>query len=283
MSARAAGLQPKTAPTLEPATGGANGPAASAIPDLRVLLEGPRPAYTTKQDLVVSLLRQAIVSGVLAPGQHLRQEEVARQLDLSWTPVREAFRLLEAEGWLTIERHRGAIVSPLSLQDFEDIYLLRLANEPLAARLSAEQVDEPTLAAMGALCERMDRLDLTRTEDRLMLLQLEREFHGTQYRAAGRRRLYDVVMSLRDAAERYLRASFALPDEPSHHRQVHEELLAACRRRDGAAAERIMRRALERVLNRTRPLLAARLDAGNGARPNPEPTRPPGKDTDDPA
>jgi DNA-binding GntR family transcriptional regulator len=104
------------------------GPRAE-VPDLSHLI--PDGRYATKQDFVADLLRQAIVSGALAPGQHLRQEEIARQLGLSWTPVREAFRLLEAAGWLTIGRHRGAVVTPLSLVDFEEIYLLRILNEPL--------------------------------------------------------------------------------------------------------------------------------------------------------
>ncbi len=236
-----------------------DGSSQAGIPDLGAFAEGIRGTFTTKQDLVASLLREAIVSGVLRPGQHLRQEDVSRQLGLSWTPVREAFRLLEAEGWLTIERHRGAVVRPLSVDDFEDIYLLRLVNEPLAARLSAERMDEGTLARMLALSRQMGRLDLTRDDRWPAFLQLEREFHGAQYSVAGRRRLYELVMGLRDAAERYLRASIALSDEPTHHRQVHEALLAAYRARDGAAAEATMRSALERVLTRMRPLLAEAL------------------------
>ncbi|MDP3909135.1 MAG: GntR family transcriptional regulator [Gemmatimonadales bacterium] len=209
---------------------------------------------------MAALLRQAIVSGTLAPGQRLRQEEISRQLGLSWTPVREAFRLLEAEGWLTIERHRGAVVAELSLTDFEEIYLLRIVNEPLAARLSAERMDDATLAVMEADFVRISRLDLSREDDRLEFLRLERVFHDRQYRAAHSRRLYDVVMSLRDAAERYLRASFAIADEPLQHRHVHQDVLAACHRRDGRAAEDRMRAALERVRARVRPLLAATLD-----------------------
>ncbi|MBI4492872.1 MAG: GntR family transcriptional regulator [Chloroflexi bacterium] len=234
----------------------------STFPDLTPLLPHA-VAYTTKQDFVASLLREAIVSGKIPPGRRLRQEEISRQLGLSWTPVREAFRQLEVEGWLVIERHRGAIVSPLSLADFEDIYLLRLANEPVAARLSAERVDGETLAAMERLYEQMRQLDLTRTADWLTFLQLEREFLATQYRAAGRPRLYDLVMGLRDAAERYLRASFAITDEPSQHHLTHTELIVACRERNGAAAAATMQRALERVLARMSPLLAGVL-SGSG-------------------
>ncbi len=233
--------------------------------DLRqALAPGAAGAFTTKQDFVASLLRHAIVAGTLAPGQHLRQEEVARQLGLSWTPVREAFRLLEAEGWLTIGRHRGAVVSLLSRDDFEDIYLLRLANEPTAARLSAERMTDAVLAEMETLYERMQQLDLRQTVDWPRFLEIERAFHQAQYQVVRRRRLLDLVMSLRDASERYLRASFAIGDEPSQHRQVHADLLRACRERDGQAAEDTIRRALERVRARMVPILARVLDDQDG-------------------
>lgn len=234
------------------------------LPNLLDLVPSLNGGHTTKQDYVASLLREAIVTAKLAPGQRLRQEQISLQLGLSWTPVREAFRQLEAEGWLVIAQHRGAVVAPLLLQDFEDIYLLRLANEPLAARLSAERVDAGTLRAVRRLDARMRQLDLGRSADWVRFLRLEREFHATLYRAAGRPRLFDLVMSLRHAAERYLRSSFAIADEPLHHQRVHTELLAASRTQDGAAAEDIMRHALERVLTRMRPLLARVLDRSGG-------------------
>lgn len=234
------------------------------FPNLLDLVPTLAGGYTTKQDYVACLLREAIVSAKLAPGQHLRQEEISQQLGLSWTPVREAFRQLEAEGWLVIEQHRGAVVAPLLLQDFEDIYLLRLANEPLAAGLSAERVSDETLRAVGRQDARMQQLDLGRSADWVRFLRLERELHATLYRAADRPRLFDLVMSLRHAAERYLRSSFSIADEPLHHQRVHTDLLAACGARDSAAAQDIMRRALERVLTRMRPLLAQALDGSGG-------------------
>jgi DNA-binding GntR family transcriptional regulator len=227
----------------------------SGLPDLLSVAPALAGGYTTKQDFVACLLREAIVTGRLPPGQRLRQEDVSRQLRLSWTPVREAFRQLEAEGWVAIEHHRGAVVAPLELVDFEEIYLLRLANEPLAARLSVESADGRTVATMARLVKQMGGLNLARRADWVRFLQLEREFHEALYQAAGRPRLFALVMSLRYAAERYLRASFAIDDEPLQHRQVHADLLEACRNHDGAKAEATMRRALERVLNVVRPLV----------------------------
>jgi len=156
---------------------------------------------------------------------------------------------------LLLEGHRGAWITPLSPEDFEDIYLLRLANEPLIARLSAERIDSETLAKMEGLSIQIKEFSGHRNADWVKFLKLERELHASQYRIAGRPRLYELVMSLRDAADRYLRASMVMSDEPAQHQLAHDELLAACRVRDGAGAEATMRRALDRVLTRVRPLL----------------------------
>jgi DNA-binding GntR family transcriptional regulator len=219
--------------------------------------EGPG-GWSTKQEYAVTVLREAIVTGQLTPGQRLRQEEVARDLGLSWTPVREALRQLETEGWLIIERHRGAVVTPLSLQDFEDIYVVRLAVEPLAARLGAERADEGTIREMDRIRSRMLQMTIRTTDDWDTFLELEREYGSTLYRASRQPRLYDLVMSHRIAAGRYLRVSFAVGDEPTWHLRGQTAILEACRRRDGKRAEFIMRRALERVRNRMRPILATR-------------------------
>jgi DNA-binding GntR family transcriptional regulator len=211
--------------------------------------------FRTKQDYVAAALRDGILSGKYAPGQHLRQVEIADALKLSWTPVREAFRLLEAEGWVTVNRHRGAIVTPLADSDFEDIYELRLHNEPLAARLSAERMDPETLARLKSIYDSMTALDLADERNWPQLLRLERQFHDIQYSVIGRPRLRELVLNLRDASERYLRTYYLLPKERFQHGKTHAALLTAMRRRDGAGAEAALRAVLERVLVKMRPAL----------------------------
>jgi len=217
--------------------------------------EPPAVTFRTKQDYAAAVLRDGILSGKYAPGQHLRQVEIADALHLSWTPVREAFRLLEAEGWVTVNRHRGAIVTPLADSDFEDIYKLRLDNEPLAARLSAERMDPETLARLDAVYAQMTNLDLDDERNWPQLLRLERQFHDIQYSVIGRPRLRELVLSLRDASERYLRTYYLIRRERFQHGKTHAALLAALRRRDGVAAETALRAILERVLAKMRPAL----------------------------
>lgn len=238
-----------------------NGANFVADSDVGVIQVRPN-GYGTKEDLVADRVRELIVRGELAPGQRLRQDDIARRLDLSWTPVREAFRQLEVEGWIIIQPHRGAVVRSLSLKDFEDIYQLRLANEPQAARQGTLQLDADGLRTLEALAVEMDALNLAQSESWPRFLELERQFYGTQFAATGRPRLYNLVMSLRDASQRYLRLSFSIDDELAQHRLIYQETLEACRTRDGHSAEVARRRALKRVLRRVRPLLLRMLGTG---------------------
>ncbi|MGN4076383.1 GntR family transcriptional regulator, partial [Burkholderia gladioli] len=115
------------------------------------------------EGLVVPALREAIVEGVLAPGSRLSEVQVAKQLDVSRTPMREAFAQLEREGLVTIVPRVGAYVRNVTPRDVEEIYTVRAALECLAVQLAAEritalggaQLDE-VIAAMRASVEADD-------------------------------------------------------------------------------------------------------------------------------
>ena len=84
-------------------------------------------------------IREAIVEGRYAPGQRLVEQRLAGDLVLSRTPVREALLRLEAEGLVVSEKHRGAIVRPVTTQEVEDLYALRTRLESLAAECAARR------------------------------------------------------------------------------------------------------------------------------------------------
>lgn len=96
------------------------------------------------------ILRERIRTGDLAPGSRLRQEQLAEELGVSRTPLREALRLLAADGLVELVPNRGAVVTTLSHADRVAFWEARLALEPGAARLAAERKDPVGLAAMRA-------------------------------------------------------------------------------------------------------------------------------------
>lgn len=96
----------------------------------------------SKTDYVLDRLRRDIRSGQVNPGQALRQADLAKRYGVSPTPVREALRVLEAEGTISYLPHKGATVSELSPRRVEDLYRLRSAVESLATRVAVERFDE---------------------------------------------------------------------------------------------------------------------------------------------
>src|SRR2546423_8275052 len=98
-------------------------------------------------------VRSAIVENRYAPGQRLVEQRVAAELGLSRTPVREALRMLEAEGLVVSERHRGAMVRPLSATEVVDLYGLRIRLEAYAVEVATERATEQQLGALVAAAD----------------------------------------------------------------------------------------------------------------------------------
>ena len=108
---------------------------------------GPGNAFQTRQKVVVSRLREAILRGSFAPGERLDQKEISERLKVSRSPVREALRTLAAEGLVEVIPHRGAVVAELSPDELEEIVAIRSVLEGMAARLAVTPELRVRLAA----------------------------------------------------------------------------------------------------------------------------------------
>lgn len=185
---------------------------------------------------IVAALRDDIVSGAIAPGAPLGQEQLAARFNVSRMPIREAIRHLEAMGFAVTEGNKRSRVADMSLGDLTDIYEMRAALEPLAIRsaiphLTNAQIDEAA-EIQTALAE----------ADALAFGQFNQAFHMTLYRPSGRARLLAQVDILFNAADRYLCIAESPPGQREKSDREHLELLDACRRRDGDAAADVLRR-----------------------------------------
>src|SRR3954447_1524258 len=123
------------------------------------------PSRTSKATLgektsvsAAGVLREAIISGDLAPGQVLGEEQLGRQLGISRTPVREALVLLRSEGLVDTPPNRPAIVRNFDRDDLHEIYSIRAVLEGYAARLAAERLTDQDLATLERTCERYHEL-----------------------------------------------------------------------------------------------------------------------------
>ncbi len=186
------------------------------------------PRRGTALVYVRDTLRHDILTGALAGGTRLAQTDIAKQLGVSTTPVREALRDLASEGLVTIDPHRGGFVIELNRDDLVEIYQIRHALEPLALRIALPQIT-------GELIEHLDQLDedMRSAPNVAAWVELNSTFHMSIYAASGRSRLLSTIRSLQDAsvmaAAAQLSHTAGVREEAN---QEHSELVDAIRCQD---------------------------------------------------
>ncbi len=147
-------------------------------------------------DEVVDRLREAILRGLFAPGDRLREEQLADALGVSRGPIRNALLQLEREGMVMRRRNRGAIVARLSRVDLEEVYSLRLAIEPVACAWAARNANERDLTDMQSIINGYQSR-LTRKVTVQEAAEADLSFHDVVYRAARHRRLMRLWQDIR--------------------------------------------------------------------------------------
>jgi DNA-binding GntR family transcriptional regulator len=177
-------------------------------------------------------LRQAILSGDLPGGSRLIQADLATQLQVSTTPVREALRDLATEGLITLDRHRGGVVRELNWDDMEEINQIRRQLDPLAIPLAVQGITDEQMDRAEGLCDRM-----AAEEDLARWVDLNRQFHGLFYEATRSPRLAAILSALEESATAYVaQAQRSHPEIRRRANAAHRALVAASRRRDAAEA-----------------------------------------------
>lgn len=152
----------------------------------------------TAGQTAISVIRERILAGELSPGTKLSQHQLATELGMSRIPVRDALRSLAGEGLVTFRANATALVSPLSVEDLQELYELRISLEPRLGRLAIPNLTERHFTEMEAMIERMGSLTDTAT-----WLPLNNRFHETLYTAAGRQRSLDIIAVVRRQTDRY--------------------------------------------------------------------------------
>ncbi|ADD41322.1 GntR family transcriptional regulator [Stackebrandtia nassauensis] len=198
----------------------------------------PRPPGS-KAEYVHEVLRNEIMSGQLTAGAAVPQDEIARRLGVSITPVREALRRLESEGLISYRPHRGATVSELSQDAAHELYLLRGAIEGLCARLAADRITDAELAEL----HRIHDLMLTEQANGSVenLADHSRQFHDLIARAGGPAFLADHLSSIwKNHPVPTENSLWHDPTDAARFLEAHRDLLEALTARDATRAERVM-------------------------------------------
>ncbi len=186
---------------------------------------------------IAASLKEDILAGKYPPGVRVRQEDVAEQFGASRSPVREAFRMLEADGLINLVAHTGAWIAQLSLAECEEMYQIRERIEPLLLRLSIPHLTKAKIDHLADLASQMEK-----NKEVEAFLKLDREFHLLSYEGADTALLGEMVNRLWNTTQHYRRAYTRLLAsdgfKPAHYE--HHLLLSAILKNDVDDAERIL-------------------------------------------
>jgi len=180
---------------------------------------------------VADVLAERILSGELRPGERIKQDELAAELEISRIPVRDALRILESRGLVSLKANAGARVTALTVKDMDSSYQIRELLEPLLLADSIPHLTDADIAAMAAVKQRLDRL-----EDLDEYLPLSREFHWIAFSRHQSPMLAQIVERLWDTTQSYRLAYARLSMQEAERMQTMRDerdlLFRAIRDRD---------------------------------------------------
>jgi len=197
------------------------------------------------QKLVYKNLLQNIIRGTIPPGQKLLPEKIARQMQVSTTPVREALSRLEAKGFATHHQQRGWVVSELSQDKLKEILDLRILLECEAISRAAKNITRETLRQLEQVKQNIEQIDQER--DPIGFHEANRKFHLLAYRDCGSAKMLDIIKELWDLSSPYYQILFrqSLVPKPTSGINHHNQIIKALQAGDPLGAKEWLRKDIE--------------------------------------
>ena len=210
-----------------------------------------KPISLTAQ--LAESIKQNILDGEYPPNTQLRQDALANRYGVSRIPIREALLQLKAEGMVTLIPRKGAVVTPLSDAEIDDVFSLRLLLEPRLYRASAPLLTEADLTAAAEANRRY--LEAVERQQRMDFGHLNAELHRVLYQEANMSKTQAIVASLLQTSERYTRIQLSSTEALNRSIAEHEELLQLTQQQNFEAAEALLIRHIEEVWQGLRAVL----------------------------
>lgn len=200
----------------------------------------------TLAEQIAERVREDVLSGRLAAGERISQEGLAERYQVSRVPVRDALRILHGEGLVSADPRFGTTVAPLTADDLDELYEMRVALEPETSRLATPHLREEDLAAMRAHLEVMRAAELSSAA----WFDAHAAFHRTLNERSGRPRMCALVDRLRAQTERYVRAYHELEWPDAELIADHQRILTAAEEGDPGIVADVVRDHLQVVRER---------------------------------
>jgi DNA-binding GntR family transcriptional regulator len=204
-------------------------------------------SYKPLRELVLEAIREAIINGVLKPRERLMEIQLADELGVSRTPIREAFRKLELEGFIVMVPRKGAYVADISFKDIADVFEIRAALEGLASALAAERITDEELEEMERLL--VEKAEAIGNNDMERLVEVDTKFHEAIYRASRNQRLFTIINHLREQIQRFRTQSLSYPGRMKQSLDEHRSIVEAIQSRDTALARQVAQEHIENAEN----------------------------------
>lgn len=202
---------------------------------MRRAASGKRGTTTVARTTPYELIKRAIVTGELQPGEALVETSLAEKYDVSRTPIREALTRLEQDG-LVRRTDRGLVVRERSPEEILDIYEVRIGLEAMAARVAASRRSQIDLLNLRRIAKRLEDMDVA---DHDQMAAGNREFHQALWRATHSEPLMDLLARLDLHLVRFPATTLAQPGRWERANTEHSELVDAIEQRDAARAAEV--------------------------------------------
>lgn len=204
-------------------------------------------SYKPLREVVFDSLREAIINGTLRPSERLMEIQLAEELGVSRTPVREAIRKLELEGFVVMMPRKGAYVAGISFKDIEDVFEVRASLEALASGLAAERITDEELEELERILVR--KKEIIADSDLPAFVESDTKFHDSLYKCSRNQRLIQMLSNLQDEIQRFRAVSLAFPGRMQEALEEHRKIVEAVADRNITKAQNAAWEHIEKAEN----------------------------------
>lgn len=203
------------------------------------ILDYPVERHLTLRERIVEFVKDAIIKGRLKPGGRVPESELAEMFGISRTPIREAFRQLESEGFITFTPRKGAIVSPITDKDVIEFYAIKGLLEGYAAKMACCKISDKEIRRMEDLNSQMTKC--AERNDVKNFFKLDNQLHDVFLKICGNDKLYNLIYVLVQQFERFRKTSLSLSGRMWSSVKQHNEIIEAFKKRDVDLVERLVK------------------------------------------
>ena len=190
-------------------------------------MQKSEPKKSIKSEIAYTFIKEKIETGEYTPGDRIVIHDIAELLSISDTPVREAMKRLASESLIEMESHKGGKISPVNIENLEEIFRIRLELETLACRIAVKNATKDETRKLEALVEKMDLS--VKNNDVEFYTQHNTEFHNLLYQASHSPILVDLIDNLHSRSERSKMVFRQAPSRNSTSNAEHRTIVEAIR------------------------------------------------------